>query len=431
MKNMKYNLVIGGGITGITAAYELSKKKKNILLIEKSNQLGGVLRSVKPKRTWVEEYYHVLFTGRDELAAIYELARELGLSDRIIWKGGVTGFYYKNKLYKLSSLFDLIMYKPLSLWDKITLLKLLLKIKMIKNPLKHDYISAKDWVIRNSNKTIYEKFFEPLLRSKFGKDADSTSAAWLIIRMIVRNKGRIGAEKIGYMEGGFQQLIEKMVEKITERGQIILNTTAKKFTIKNNRVESALLSNGKKVDVESVISTIPPHELTKIVALPRKYLICIDVPYVGVVCPMLCLKKPLTKNIWWTNITADICFGAVVEHSRIQNHELYGGHIVYLPSYPNQKSEVWKMSDKEIFEKYFRDLQKIFPHIKKADVVWWKIGKDKAAGINFKKGAYTKIAGAGCRTPIKNLFVGGMFNTKNEARMNASIAKGKELACLV
>ena len=35
-------IIIGAGPAGLTAAYELSKSKKNIIVLEKKNQVGGL-----------------------------------------------------------------------------------------------------------------------------------------------------------------------------------------------------------------------------------------------------------------------------------------------------------------------------------------------------------------------------------------------------
>lgn len=43
---MIYDIIIfGGGISGLTLAHELSKKDFKILIIEKDNELGGMVRS--------------------------------------------------------------------------------------------------------------------------------------------------------------------------------------------------------------------------------------------------------------------------------------------------------------------------------------------------------------------------------------------------
>ena len=46
---MKNVVIVGAGPAGITAAYELLKKSKdyNVMILEESNEIGGISRTVK------------------------------------------------------------------------------------------------------------------------------------------------------------------------------------------------------------------------------------------------------------------------------------------------------------------------------------------------------------------------------------------------
>ncbi|HZH60920.1 MAG TPA: NAD(P)-binding protein, partial [Metabacillus sp.] len=65
---MKTALVIGGGITGLTATYYLQKLKKDqnldlqLILIEQNKQLGGKISSVQ-----TDEF--IMETGADSIVA--------------------------------------------------------------------------------------------------------------------------------------------------------------------------------------------------------------------------------------------------------------------------------------------------------------------------------------------------------------------------
>ncbi|MCB9896330.1 MAG: protoporphyrinogen oxidase [Planctomycetes bacterium] len=78
---MKHVVVIGGGISGLTAAYRLHKAGARVTLLEASDHFGGVIGSVRHDDCLLE-------TGPDCWAsnkpAAMELANELGLGDQII-----------------------------------------------------------------------------------------------------------------------------------------------------------------------------------------------------------------------------------------------------------------------------------------------------------------------------------------------------------
>ena len=60
-------IIIGAGPAGLTAAYELSKSKKNIIVLEKKNQVGGLAET----KVFGEYKYdigpHRFFTKNEEV----------------------------------------------------------------------------------------------------------------------------------------------------------------------------------------------------------------------------------------------------------------------------------------------------------------------------------------------------------------------------
>jgi protoporphyrinogen oxidase len=110
--------IIGGGITGLTAAYELSKAGHAVSIFEKESYLGGLAYGYKQKGwDWSLEYaYHHLFTSDD---AILSLAIELGLSSSLITKRPVTASLYDGKMYQLDSVSSLLSFPGLPFIDRV------------------------------------------------------------------------------------------------------------------------------------------------------------------------------------------------------------------------------------------------------------------------------------------------------------------------
>ncbi|MEE9262872.1 MAG: FAD-dependent oxidoreductase, partial [Vicinamibacteria bacterium] len=74
-------VVVGGGITGLAAAYTLARKSIDFLLIEKTRRLGGTIRTER-------EGGFLMDTGPDAFLAQkpdgVALCRELGIEKRLI-----------------------------------------------------------------------------------------------------------------------------------------------------------------------------------------------------------------------------------------------------------------------------------------------------------------------------------------------------------
>ena len=96
------------------------------------------------------------------------------------------------------------------------------KIKSIKNPGDYTNYSLKKWIIENSNESIYNKVFLPLLKAKYGSSFDNISTAWFIERMKIRAQRGVSAEILTYMMGGFNQLTEKLKDDIRSNGGTIV-----------------------------------------------------------------------------------------------------------------------------------------------------------------------------------------------------------------
>lgn len=73
--------VVGGGISGLAAAYELHRRRTPFVLIEKSERLGGVIRTERDGAFLIDAGPDALVTQKPAAVA---LCRELGLADRLI-----------------------------------------------------------------------------------------------------------------------------------------------------------------------------------------------------------------------------------------------------------------------------------------------------------------------------------------------------------
>lgn len=105
MENYKEIVIVGGGITGLSAAYYLQKEIKErhlpykVKLVEASDRLGGDIRTIK-KDGFTIERGPDSFLSRKKPAV--RLVEDLGLSDQIVRNGtGQSYILVKNKLHKM------------------------------------------------------------------------------------------------------------------------------------------------------------------------------------------------------------------------------------------------------------------------------------------------------------------------------------------
>jgi protoporphyrinogen oxidase len=396
--------VIGGGLTGLTAAHRLVQDHE-VDLFEKMPYLGGCLSSYKVNDYWIERYYHHCFSGDSSLFA---LITEMDLIDKLEWKTGTTGYFANNKIYPLNTPLQILLYPELSLIDKIKLARLTFKAK--KTDLKTlDDIPAEQYIIKNLGKNIYSSFFEPLLKSKFGERRKEVSAAWLFSRIAIRSNRGVSGEHLGYMNGGFQQLIDALEKSIALKGGgIRKQTPVLSLSHKNGSWEV----NGILYD--TIISTIPPQELERIggPVLP-------PVPYQGAACMTLALEREVTGGMYWLNMKDAAPYGAVVAHTNFIPFKRYGEHIVYLASYFT--GTVPPRLDFRMLEDFCTRFS-----VAKDEIHWYKMAVDPWAGPVYTTGYRSLIPSY----EHQGLFMAGMFSPANypERSMEGSIRAGSEVA---
>ncbi len=396
--------IIGGGLTGLVAAKRLVSGHE-VDLFEKRPHLGGCLSSYNVNDYWIEKYYHHCFS-RD--TGLFALIDELGFSGELEWRTGTTGYFAGNRIYPLSTPLQILAYPELSFLDKIKLGLLTFKAKKT-NLVTLDDIPADQYIIEHLGKNVYSSFFEPLLKSKFGEQRKDISAAWLFSRIAIRSDRGMSGERLGYMKGGFHQIIDALERSIASKGGRIQKQSPVSSVSSRN---GAWEINGTRYD--AVISTIPPQELEKIggPGLP-------SVPYQGAGCMILAIERDVTGGIYWLNMKDPAPYGAVVSHTNFIPTERYGEHIVYLASYfsgvvpPNL--DVQMLSD---FCTRFS--------LAKEEIHWHKMAIDPWAGPVYTTGYRSLIPSYEQR----GLFMAGMFSRPNypERSMEGSIRAGTEVA---
>ena len=393
--------IVGAGLTGLTAANRL-KEFVRVKVFEKD--LPGGLVSVYCKGYCIEKFYHHCFRFDDDLI---ETIRDFGLSSKLVWKTARTGFAVEGKIYPLNTPFEIFRYPLLSILDKVRLAYFTLRSRR-RNYEEFDNIGVIEGIESELGKSLLNKFFMPLLRSKFGENSKDVSYAWLLARVAIRSNRKYSGEEIGYLRHGFHQLVNKMCEDIEIEREHAKIIKSKFWEV-----------NGEKFD--AVIFTAPLPELGEIA---RKFNLP-KVRYQSSVCALVGSERTLTEDIYWTNIADELSFGAVIEHTNFMPFEDYGEHLIYLASYSTPDGWLFNLDDDELKKLYISDLKKL--GLREDDVKWIKVFKAKYSGPIYEKGFLSKII------PYRiadGFYIAGMVSKPNypERSMNGSIKAGREVA---
>jgi protoporphyrinogen oxidase len=397
--------IIGGGLTGLVAAYTLSETA-DVEILEKSPDLGGCLSSYSPgPGKTIEKFYHHCFSGDKYL---FHLLEELGIADRLEWLKGSTGYYVDGIIHPLTTPFEILRYPHLTLVDKMRLGLLVMGSRNIDTETLDD-LPARDFVIRRCGEHAYASFFEPLLRSKFGDMHDQVSAAWLMSRVSIRSDRGVEGERLGYLNGGFALLIDRLEETLLSRGCTIRRGSEATDLAKT---DAGWQVNGTAFD--AVISTVSPATLQAIGGpdLP-------SIPYQGAACMTIGLEREVTDGIYWVNMKGDAPYGAVIGHTNFIADGRYGEHIVYLASYYRNTPP------DNLEERMLADFRTRFG-VSEQEIHWHRLAIEDAAGPVYTTG-YRRLIQPYARD---GLYLAGMFSAPNypERSMEGAVIAGRAVA---
>ncbi len=363
--------IVGGGFTGLAAAYELTKKGIQVTILEAEKEIGGLAAAFDVGGEKLDRFYHHWFTNDLEVMG---LIRELGLNDSVEINPTNTGVYYANNFFKLSTPWDLLNFTPLGFFDRIRLGLLALRARQVKDWMALEDKTAHDWLRELGGGNVYRIIWQPLLKGKFGPYAEQVSAVWFWNKLKLRggSRGKGGEERLAYFKGGFIALAEALANKIQELGgRIELNAVVTKVELLDG-VWSTSTPNGVVTSERVIATTALPLVADMIRSWASSdYISSLErIQYIGNVCLVLELDRPLSKTYWLNVNDPSFPFVGVIEHTNFERPETYGGrHIVYLSKYLPHTDRLYSMSADEFLDYALPFLKIMFP---KMDRDWIK-----------------------------------------------------------
>lgn len=345
-------LVIGAGFTGLTASYRLLKAGHRVTLVEREEKAGGLAVGFSiPGWEWtLEKHYHHWFAS-DSYAI--DLIKEVGLGDKLFFKTPRTDVFIKGKIYPFTKPVDILRFTPLSPLSRLRLgvVSAYLKLLPPNLAISLENASAYEWLRPSFGQKIFNLLWKPLLAGKFGPYADKVNMAWFWARIYKRTPS------LGYLEGGYQALADRLDQKIREMGGETL------YGMEINHQSSIINHKYNAV----VVTTPSPIFVKLFPTLPKAYVEKItSTPHLHALNLLLITNKPILNDTYWLNINdASFPFIALVQHTNFVEPKHYGGnHILYIGNYlPPDHPFLSKTADEllAIFEPY---LQKINPEFR-------------------------------------------------------------------
>lgn len=392
---------------GISLGYFLSQQGVKVEIFEASPALGGLVGSITLEDgVSVDRFYHTILSSDSHLR---QLCTELNIADKLRFRETKMGFYHQGEIHSMNNVMEFLRFPPLGWIDRFRLGLTVLYAQFVRDWQRLEGISVEEWLRRLSGQRTLENIWRPMLKAKFDGGFENTPATYIWARLVRTKSTRSGAsqeEEAGHLIGGHMTLVRAMVERIeTAGGKIHLNSPVQEIVIERERARGVRV--GHEVHpFSTVVATLHTPILRRLIpdAGQDYHDFLGQTDYLGIVCPLLVLDRPLT-DFWTLNITDDrIPFTGVIETTTYIDPRYVGGHhLVYLPKYTAPGSRWQQTSDEAIQEIWLQNLETMFPHFDRRWIRYFLVHRqpyvEPLHGLNSTH-LIPKV-----KTPVENLFL--------------------------
>lgn len=279
---MKRIAIVGGGISGLAAAFALEKERArgaqiDYVIFESSARFGGVIRTERIEDCLVEAGPDSFLTEKPWAA---DLCRELGLGDQLIGSNDAERKTYMLVRGRLVPIPDGLMFmvptrlaptffSPLLAWNT----KLRILREWFYSPEKRDSdLTVAEFVGRHYGREMVERVADPLLSGVYGGSADELSMEAVLPRFLAMeaSHGSLGKAMLAArrhqaghrtplftsLHDGMQQMIDAILTRIPPDRQR-LNTRIE--TVKPESGKWLVVADRRTEEFDAVIVSTPAY----------------------------------------------------------------------------------------------------------------------------------------------------------------------------
>jgi hydroxysqualene dehydroxylase len=437
---MKKVIIIGGGLSGLSSAVFLSEAGYEINLFEAKPFLGGRAYSFIDSKTGTEidNGQHILmgcypytFKYLEKIGSFDKLKFQNNFNAKFIDDhGNISILNCSNIPAPFHILKALYNFDKLSRNDKYNLIKFGAQLYLSRVLSKSNPDTAREFLIKTGqSENIISSLWEPIIESALNGKSENISADLfrkVIFEMFFKSNknSRIVLPIVGLSE----LLIEPAIKFIKNKGgQIYTNSRVKKFNIKNNRIDSIALSDGKEIKADIFISSIPSHDLAKFDCLQNS----IDLKNIRkmesspIISIYLWLDRELFEDdfVFFSNMNSQVIFNKTrIFKSKSDSNLLC---IVISSAY-----HLINCSKEYILEVITAEFKKTFKNSQKFLIKNYRIIKERRATLLITPEVWKNRPAQ--KTGIDNFFLAGdWINTGLPATIESAIKSGFEIVSML
>ena len=370
-------VIIGAGPAGLTAAYELTKHNKKVLIVEKKPNVGGLAETKVFGKYRYDIGPHRFFTKNKEVYELFlkmlgEDAVEVKRKTRILFKGS----YFDYPLTPLNALFGLGVFESISIGFSYIFarLKSYLKISKIEN--------FEDWVIDKFGSKLFNNFFKNYTEKVWGIDCKDIGKDWAAQRIKglslstaikfalfpnSKKRPKTLVDLFYYPKLGAGMLWEKFEDNLISKNiEIRKNSKVTSVDKIDNHLNIEIISNESTETIRAghIMFSNPLLEFIKFYDdnVPDKVLTASkDLSYRNHISVHVTIDKKLFDDNWIYIHSPELKMARIADFTNFSKSMSVDGHFpLTLEYFCFEDDTIWKNSNEKITEFAISELKIIF-----------------------------------------------------------------------
>lgn len=262
-------IIIGAGPAGLTAAYQLIKLGHPVTLIESTNQVGGMSRSLDMFGQIVDCGPHRFFTS-DKI--VNDFFHEI-VGDNFTVVNRLTRIYYRNKFFDYPLKIGNVI-RNISIFELTHILFSYFWIRIFPNKSVKTF---EDWVTNKFGEKLFGMFFKSYTEKLWGISCNQIDADWASQRIKKlslwealissikgnkNNKHKTLVDVFAYPHKGTGAIYNEIARRFEKLGgKILFGQKIERFMEQDSKITEIITQNGESFKADWIVSTMPMTSL--------------------------------------------------------------------------------------------------------------------------------------------------------------------------
>jgi protoporphyrinogen oxidase len=351
-------VVLGGGLSGVAAAYTLARAGlTDITVVESGATLGGLAGSFeRDGHFYPLGYHHILHRDRT-LLFFLDL---IGALSEVRWRRIRMLFHLQGQAYDLGSPGGFARF-PMRARDKLRFVRLMLRTFTKQDWSDWEDRSAAELVDQWGGPGVREALFERLTRLKFDLPCSEVSGAWLGARLHFRE----GSAPLGYIPHAnwTKVLCDGVTRLLEEAGvRVLTRSRVRQLHTEGGRTTAAELESGERIEGDVFVSSIPTETYLRLVSADQTPQLA-KVRYTALLSVICATRQAVQPDAYWINLASlDRTAGAIFLLSSLNPTIGRPGDtcVNFVTHLPSRDHPLFRAPDEQLTARYREDFQNVF-----------------------------------------------------------------------